>query len=50
MTLISLASAFCRISAQIGISVANRLSNFALTADARTTAVVLAHWFSGGYE
>jgi NodT family efflux transporter outer membrane factor (OMF) lipoprotein len=35
-------------SAQIGIAVANRLPNFALTADAGSTAVVLAHLFTGG--
>jgi len=35
-------------SAQIGIAVANRLPNFALTADAGGMAVVLGRLFSGG--
>jgi NodT family efflux transporter outer membrane factor (OMF) lipoprotein len=35
-------------SAQIGISIANRLPNFALTADAGSMAVVLGHLFSPG--
>jgi NodT family efflux transporter outer membrane factor (OMF) lipoprotein len=35
-------------SAQIGIALANRLPNFALTADAGSTAVVLSHLFTGG--
>ncbi len=35
-------------SAQIGIAVANRLPNFALTADAGSMAVVLGHLFAGG--
>lgn len=35
-------------SAQIGIAVANRLPNFALTADAGSMAVVLGHLFEGG--
>src|SRR5580658_942885 len=35
-------------SAQIGIAIANRLPNFALTADAGSMAVVLGHLFSGG--
>ena len=35
-------------SAQIGIAVANRLPNFALTADAGSAAVVLSRMFSGG--
>jgi NodT family efflux transporter outer membrane factor (OMF) lipoprotein len=35
-------------SAQIGIAVANRLPNFALTADAGSMAVVLGRIFSGG--
>jgi NodT family efflux transporter outer membrane factor (OMF) lipoprotein len=35
-------------SAQIGIAVANRLPNFALTADAGSAAVVLGRLFSGG--
>ena len=35
-------------SAQIGIAVANRLPNFALTADAGSMAVVLSHLFAGG--
>ena len=34
-------------SAQIGIAVANRLPNFALTADAGSMAVVLGHLFEG---
>src|ERR1700693_791676 len=35
-------------SAQIGISVANRLPSFALTADAGSMAVILGHLFTGG--
>ncbi len=35
-------------SAQIGIAIANRLPNFALTADAGSMAVVLGHLFSAG--
>jgi NodT family efflux transporter outer membrane factor (OMF) lipoprotein len=35
-------------SAQIGVAVANRLPNFALTADAGSMAVVLGHLFAGG--
>jgi NodT family efflux transporter outer membrane factor (OMF) lipoprotein len=35
-------------SAQIGIAIANRLPNFALTADAGSMAVVLGHLFSSG--
>jgi NodT family efflux transporter outer membrane factor (OMF) lipoprotein len=35
-------------SAQIGVAVANRLPNFALTADAGSMAVVLGRIFSGG--
>jgi NodT family efflux transporter outer membrane factor (OMF) lipoprotein len=35
-------------SAQIGIAIANRLPNFALTADAGSMAVVLGHLFEGG--
>ena len=35
-------------SAQIGIAIANRLPNFALTADAGSMAVVLGHLFAGG--
>ena len=35
-------------SAQIGIAVANRLPNFALTADAGSMAVVLGHLFNPG--
>ena len=35
-------------SAQIGVAVANRLPNFALTADAGSMAVVLGHLFTGG--
>jgi len=35
-------------SAQIGISIANRLPNFALTADAGSMAVILSHLFTGG--
>jgi NodT family efflux transporter outer membrane factor (OMF) lipoprotein len=34
--------------AQIGIAIANRLPNFALTADAGSMAVVLGHLFSAG--
>jgi NodT family efflux transporter outer membrane factor (OMF) lipoprotein len=35
-------------SAQIGIAIANRLPNFALTADAGSMAVVLGHLFASG--
>jgi NodT family efflux transporter outer membrane factor (OMF) lipoprotein len=35
-------------SAQIGVAIANRLPNFALTADAGSMAVVLGHLFAGG--
>jgi NodT family efflux transporter outer membrane factor (OMF) lipoprotein len=35
-------------SAQIGVALANRLPNFALTADAGSMAVVLGHLFAGG--
>ena len=35
-------------SAQIGISIANRLPSFALTADAGSMAVILGHLFTGG--
>jgi NodT family efflux transporter outer membrane factor (OMF) lipoprotein len=35
-------------SAQIGIAIANRLPNFALTSDAGSMAVVLGHLFTGG--
>ena len=35
-------------SALIGVAVANRLPNFALTADAGSMAVVLSHMFAGG--
>jgi NodT family efflux transporter outer membrane factor (OMF) lipoprotein len=35
-------------SAQIGISIANRLPSFALTADAGSMAVILGHLFAGG--
>jgi NodT family efflux transporter outer membrane factor (OMF) lipoprotein len=35
-------------SAEIGIAIANRLPNFALTADAGSMAVVLGHLFSAG--
>ena len=35
-------------SAQIGVAVAKRLPNFALTADAGSMAVVLGHLFAGG--
>jgi NodT family efflux transporter outer membrane factor (OMF) lipoprotein len=35
-------------SAQIGIAIANRLPNFALTADAGSMAVVLGHLFTAG--
>jgi len=35
-------------SALIGVAIANRLPNFALTADAGSTAVVLSHLFTGG--
>jgi NodT family efflux transporter outer membrane factor (OMF) lipoprotein len=34
--------------AQIGVAVANRLPNFALTADAGSMAVILGHLFTGG--
>src|SRR5271156_5206159 len=35
-------------SAQIGVAIANRLPNFALTADAGSMAVVLGHFFEPG--
>jgi NodT family efflux transporter outer membrane factor (OMF) lipoprotein len=35
-------------SAQIGVALANRLPNFALTADAGSMAVILGHLFAGG--
>jgi NodT family efflux transporter outer membrane factor (OMF) lipoprotein len=35
-------------SAQIGVAIANRLPNFALTADSGSMAVVLGHLFAGG--
>jgi NodT family efflux transporter outer membrane factor (OMF) lipoprotein len=39
---------FHSASAQIGIAIANRLPNFALTADAGSMAVVLGHLFEPG--